>query len=254
MVILHDGKAVIVGVNINPNDLPENLEVIGCNMTGTDHLPWDYIKDKGIKVISLEGETEFLKSITSTAEHTMGLIIALFRRYQEGFCNPQLPRNSLTGHTLKGKTLGIIGCGRIGKQVADMASEAFDMDVRVYDNDRRQANLDLLLSNSDVVSIHIPLKENEGFFTKDMFSKMKPTAFYVNTSRPGITAPDELYWALINDTIAGAAIDFIDDMGLHFLMKEHNLILTNHQGGNTYEDRQKTYDFIVEKIDKYFDK
>lgn len=261
MQLLHNGQAVLIGVeDIKPEDLPDNLKVIGCPMTGTEHLPWDYIKAKGIKVISLHGETEFLQEITSTAEHAMGLILALLRNYRPAFFFPYEERNAYTGHTLKGKTLGILGYGRIGKQVERIA-EAFQMNVVSFDNAKTpnwteefltDKPLVELVQNSDIVSLHIPLSGNEGFFGKWLFQLMKPTSYFVNTSRLGVVEPGALLWALENKAIAGAAVDFTEAPELREYEKTHdNLILTPHLGGNTFEDREKTLNFIKAKVDAY---
>lgn len=258
MQILHDGLAVIVGIErVEPKMLPDNIKVIGCNATGTDHLPWDFIEKKGIRVYSLKDEREFLRGITSTAEHTVGLIISLLRNYKRAF-NSEDKRDTLTGGTISGKTLGIIGWGRVGVQVDEIA-QALGMNVLIYDNDPNvlspRNDLGRLLDESDIVSLHIPLDGNEGFFTKEMFERMKPTAYLINTSRPGVVDEKALREALKNGTIAGAAVDFMEDKRLlnmaKSLTREYNLILTNHIGGNTYEDRQRTYDFIRAKVDAW---
>jgi len=90
---------------------------VGCNATSTEHLNW--VREKGIKVIDLKGETEFLNTICSTAEHAVGLMLALARNYKTALHSPYSDRESYKGHTLAGKNLGIIGYGRIGRQVAE---------------------------------------------------------------------------------------------------------------------------------------
>ena len=244
MKILND-KAIVIGLEkINLNDFPK-LEVLGVNTTGLDHLPWKEIHKRNIKVISLKGETEFLKDITSTAEHTIGLMIALSRGYHKA-----LNTNERTiGHTLSGKTLGIVGYGRIGKQVKKIAKA---LGMKVITCEKNFKKLEKLLKKSDIVSIHIPLEENEGFFTRIMFQKMKPSAYLINTSRDKVIEEGALIWALENDIIAGAGIDFIDDEKLVNYSKLHDdLILTNHIGGATIEDRKKTKDFIIKKVLNY---
>ena len=253
MQTLHAGKAVLIGAEkVDFKEFPKNLQVIGCNMTGTDNLPWDFINAKGIKVISLEGETEFLNEITSTAEHTIGLVIALLRNYKLGFRWPTRERDSSVGHTVNGKTLGIIGHGRVGKQVERMAI-ALGMAVRICEKVHKEEELNELLKKSDVVSLHIPLTGNDGFFGKYMFSMMKSAAYFINTSRLGVVAPEALLWALKESFIAGAAVDFIEDKDLldYERLGFGNLILTNHCGGNTHEDREKTLNFVKEKVDEY---
>jgi len=256
MQLLHKGKAAIVG--FEDFDLPESVEVIGCNATSTEHL--DKYREKGIKVLDLKGETEFLSTVTSTAEHTIGLIIALARNYKTALHSPYKDRDFYKGHTLRGKTLGIIGLGRVGKQMTLYAhtllmrvayAERGDYVKGISESAPRYVDL---LQRSDFVTLHIPLEGNEGFFTLEMFHQMKKTAYLINTSRSGIIKDGELLWALENNLIAGAAIDFTDDEELLEYEKENdNLILTNHLGGNTEEDRKRTEDFIISKIDKYFE-
>lgn len=261
MKILHDGQAVILGLEkINLDDFPD-LQVIGCNMTGTDHLPIKEMERRGIKLISLKGETEFLKEITSTAEHTIGLIIALLRNYKTALNGPYEDRGIYKGHTLKGKTLGIAGYGRVGKQIAEIGKvlgmrvviyEPYLMDWNTHDWALGPA---ALCKESNILSLHIPLPGNEGFFTRAMFQQMKPTAYLINTSRDGVIEKGALKWALENKIIAGAAVDFTDDEELvHYARDHDNLILTPHIGGCTYEDMEKTEEFITNKVEEYINK
>lgn len=263
MKVLNNGKAILIGLEyFNPDDYPL-LEVVGCNCTGLDHLPWKQIKERNIKVISLKDYPLFLKTIFSTAEHTIGLIIALLRNYKTALNAPYQDREAYTGHILSGKTLGILGGnGRIGTQLAKIA-DAFGMKILVYDKKPclpwrfekkcfMEVGLDELLKESDIVSIHIHLQGNEGFFTKEMFIKMKPTAIIINTSRDAILEKGALLWALENSIIAGAGIDFIDDSELLEYSKTHNnLVLTNHIGGCTVEDMVRTEEFIIRQVNKY---
>ena len=255
-----NNKAIVVGLEkINLDDFP-NLEVIGCNMTSCEHLPLEEMKRRGIKVISLKDYPEFLKSITSTAEHTIGLIIALLRKYKEVINTPTYllgERDEYLGHTLFGKTLGIIGYGRVGKQV-DAVAKALGMEVITFDRYEGLAHifyvgsLEQVLAESDIVSIHIPLEGNEGFLTKEHLKRMKSTAYLINTSRNGVIEKGVLLDSLQNKIIAGAAIDFIDDPELmEYSKRNNNLILTSHLGGNTFEDRQRTENFIIERVNNH---
>lgn len=254
MRILHDGRAVIVGLEkLDLNEFP-TLEAVGCNMTSTEHLPLQEMEQRGIKLISLKGETKFLQTITSTAEHTIGLIVALMRNYKAALNGPYDGRERYKGFRLKSKHLGIIGLGRIGQQVKKTAL-ALGMAVHDYDkNQQGVADLGehLLLPSCDIVSIHIPLSGNEGFFTQAMFEQMKPSAYLINTSRPGIVEKGALLWALENKKIAGAAVDFVDDDELvRYAERSDNLILTPHLGGCTVEDMSATEKFIEQKVEEY---
>lgn len=253
MKVLHNGQAVILGLEkLNLDAFPQ-LRVVGCNMTGTEHLPIEEMERRGIKLISLKGEKDFLRTITSTAEHTIGLIIALLRNYKTALNGPYQDREAYKGHTLSGKTLGIIGLGRVGRQVMNIA-QMFCMHVASFDKDYKsiQATEIHRVMTADVLSLHIPLVGNEGFFTRDMFEQMRSTSYFVNTSRSGVVEPGALLWALENKLIAGAAVDFTDDEALvQYAATHDNLILTNHIGGNTHEDRQRTEEFIERKVEEY---
>ena len=253
MRALRGGQAVIVGLEeLNLDEFP-SLRAVGCNMTGTDHLPEEEMKKRGIKLISLKGETEFLQTITSTAEHTIGLIIALLRNYKTALNGPYKDRETYKGHTLRGKTLGIIGYGRVGKQVKKLA-DAFGMAVFPLDTSFQNihSNEIRMCMGADIVSIHIPLSGNEGHFTRAMFEEMRPTSYFINTSRSGVVEKGALLWALENKKIAGAAVDFVDDEELvHYARDHDNLILTPHLGGCTYEDMERTEKFIEEKVEEY---
>lgn len=259
MKIISEGRGLVVGFEpFDISDYPK-LEVIGCPATSCEHLPWDEIKKRGIKVISLasprDKETEeFLSTISSTAEHTIGLIIALLRNYKAALNGPYKDREAYRGHTLRGKTVLVFGRGRIGKQIINMAwplgmeTLSFDTD----DWDGTDIFLWNMLEDADIVSVHIPLSGNEGFFTKEMFQQMRPESYFINTSRSGVVDKGALLWALEHGIIAGAAVDFIDDPDLVRYEKTHdNLILTNHLGGCTFEDMQRTEDFIVRKIEEF---
>ena len=255
--MLYDGQAIIVGFEkFNLSDYTD-LKVLGCNATSIEHLPLEECKKRGIKVISLQGETKFLRGITSTAEHTIGLIIALLRNYKTALNGPYKDREEYKGYTLAGKTLGIIGYGRVGKQVEKIewalglhtVIYELNMDFKISD---WALSLEGLCMSSDIVSLHIPLEGNEGFLTKEIFKLMKPTAYFINTSRSKIVEDGALLWALENKIIAGAAVDFIDDPGLmEYAIKNNNLILTNHIGGCTFEDMERTETFITQKIEDY---
>lgn len=252
MRLFHNGQAALIGFEKIDWDSFPNLKVVGCNATSTEHIDEECTK-RGIKIISLKGETEFLKGISSTAEHTIGLIIALMRNYKRSFIDSCQKRNFYKGHTIRDKVLGIIGYGRVGRQVEQIA-HGFQMTTIAMDITSNEDQIKLLFDTSDIITLHIPLSDNKSFFKLDMFKKMKPKAYLINTSRSGIIEKGALLTALKEGYIAGAAVDFIDDSDLLFYSKSHdNLILTNHQGGCTFEDMELTKNFIINKINNYIE-
>ncbi|MCF6175746.1 MAG: D-isomer specific 2-hydroxyacid dehydrogenase family protein [Victivallaceae bacterium] len=234
-----------------------SLKVIATPSTGTDHLPMNYLNSRRVKVISLRQYPDLLKQITSTAELTWGLLLALIRHIPWGFRSVkagQWQRNKFTGHQLSGKTCGIIGYGRLGKIVANYAL-AFGMRVIVYDLEQAttlphgiiQVGLNELLSQADVITLHIHLNEqNRGFIGAAEMDKMHKHTVIINSSRGAIIDESALLQRLASGRLAGAAVDVIDgewgDINIHpmveYARKHKNLLITPHIGGVSYEAQQ----------------
>lgn len=242
----------------------KHLKIIAVPATGTDHIDRKTAEERGVRILSLAGETEFLSTVTSTAELALGLIISLLRhipRAHASVMSGHWDREAFRGHALAGKTLGIVGYGRLGKMMATFG-KAVGMKV-IYSDPHEKGSLSLsdVLRNADVISLHVPLNsETEGMIGKAEFSSMKPTAILINTSRGKIVKEDELIDALKNGTIAGYAADVLGDEVdfagkaksplIDYAQKHDNVILTPHIGGCTEEDREKTDVFIAEKVVK----
>lgn len=254
----------------------ENLKVIVSATTGLNHIDIKEANSRGIKILSLKGETEFLETVTATAEHTMGLILSLIRHTPQAHnsvMNGKWDRNLFKGHDLFGKTIGIIGYGRLGKIVAKYAT-AFGMNVMAYDTksiskDEPVENAPLyhVLSQSDIITLHASyLPENEGIFDKTYFDKMKKGAVFINTARGEIVNEKSLLEALETKHLSGAALDVIaneqdlpispiNDNPIYKYAREYdNLILTPHIGGATYDSMYKTEVFMAHKLVEFFDK
>ena len=240
---------------------PKLKAVVSCT-TGLDHIDTDYCREKGIKVISLKGETDFLQDVYATAEHTWALILSLIRKVPFAFDDVKRgnwDREKWQGCELRGKTLGIVGYGRVGQQVYGIA-DAFGMDVLFHDKKYDFYSLDKVLKTSDIITVHVPLDEStRGMFGAEQFAMMKPTSYFVNTSRGAIIQEDALLGALIEKKIAGAALDVVnDEPNIYHALKmyidwsdKHNLIITPHIAGNTAESREKTQLFISHKIKEF---
>lgn len=164
---------------------------------------------------------------------------------------------------LVGKTMGIIGFGRIGQKTAQIA-EAFGMKVLynsrtqnsdLESNTRKYASLDELLANSDVVSLHCPLTDtNKGFINKDALAKMKKSAFLINTARGLLIAEADLAEALNNGKIAGAALDVVSLEPIaqdNPLLSAKNLIITPHIAWASQEARQRLMDIAVKNVQAF---
>lgn len=244
------------------------LKIIATPTTGLNHIDCVFAESKGVRVISLNGEREFLDNITPTAELAFGLMLSLFRNIPSAIQHVKgngWSRDLFIGEELKGKTLGILGLGRLGKMMSRFAL-AFEMNVLFYDVDEKvsdsevqRVELDMLLSSSDVISIHIPLNDStEGFLCSDKISKIKKGSYLINTSRGEVLDEVALLSALEAKGIAGAALDVVcnepDDSGqiesklVEYSKVHKNLIITPHIGGACYDSMRATEEFITRKI------
>lgn len=213
---------------------PFNGRVVACPCTGIDHIKAD-------KVIYLDKEWKASQGlmVTSTAEHTFSLILQLAK---------------LNKMQLYGKTLGIIGYGRLGSMVAEYA-DAFGMEVMFNDVDKTIRDwfisipLNHLFEKSDIISIHVPLNdETKGMIGYDEFRQMKIGALLINTSRPEIVNEQALMYNLVA-RLDGFADDFRDSHNI--ILKYDNVISTPHIGGNCKEARIATDVYIANKVKEY---
>lgn len=243
-------------------DRAPNLKVVATPTTGLDHMDLEELKRRGVAVLSLRGEREFLDSITATAELSCALMLALARNVvaaHTSVVGGRWNREAFEGSSLYGKTLGIIGRGRLGTMMAGYG-EALGMTVIFADpNVDGGVSLEELLEESDVVSIHAHLsEETEGLICERSLSRMKTSALLINTSRGKIVDEDVLVAALEAGEIAGYATDVLAEeltfKGIahgnliDFAKKHSNVIITPHIGGMTREAREATDVFIAERL------
>ena len=251
-------------------DKAKQLKVIASGTTGLNHIDVDYATKKGIKIFNPSG----INTI-ATAEHTIALILSLIRKIPWAFDslkNAEWNRAKFFGRELNGKTLGLIGMGRIGSHVAKIA-KSFGMSVVVFDPyinmgvakslDVQIVDLDYLLSHSDVISIHAALTpETENLLTLERFKKMKKGSILINAARGKILNSNDLLTALKENIISGAAIDAVSDILDEPIQKNHpllvfarensNLLLTPHIGGSTEESVSNAGNILANQILEYF--
>ncbi len=252
-------------------DAAPNLKVIASPTTGLNHIDLGAAEEKGIKVISLKGRRDFLDKIFATSEHTMALMLALLRRIPAAFnrvLSGEWNRQKFVGQEISGKTIGIVGLGRLGTRVAEIANA---MGAKIIAADPHangdkapqyvtMVQLPELLAGADIVSVHIPLeKETENLFGEHEFQTMKQGAFFINTSRGEVVNESALLRALESGHLGGAAVDVMageDGSGAHLAgnslisyAKNHdNLIITPHLGGATRESMALTEELIAREV------
>lgn len=254
-------------------DAGRRLRAIVTATTGLDHIDVDYAQSKGITVLSLRGEPNFLATVSATAEHTWALLLALLRRIPHAFGaakRGEWNRNAFRGHELDGKRLGLIGLGRIGRKVARYGL-AFGMEVAAYDPYavewiepvERFNTLADLLRRSDVLSLHIPLNnQTRGMIDSEQLSWLPAGSVVINTSRGEIVNEMALTDALEHKHLSGAAMDVLAHERdperrrlsplLAYARTHDNLIITPHIGGATHESMAKTEVFMARKLVNFF--
>ena len=233
----------------------KRLKVISTYSVGYDHIDIEFAKKKKIRV----GYTPEVLT-NATADLSFSLIIDLLRRVSEGDriiragkWNEIYGAYDYVGLDLQEKTLGILGMGRIGSTLAKRA-KAFNMKI-IYHNRKpvskskeklsgaKYVPFSQLLAKSDIISIHVPhTKQTDQLFNKQIFSKMKNSAFIINTARGKIINEKDLITALKNQTIAGAALDVFEKEPIgknHPFVKLQNIVLAPHIGSSTKETREK---------------
>ena len=246
-------------------DFAKKLKVISTYSVGFDHIDVKYAKKKKIRV----GYTP--KVLTdATANLTFSLLLDISRRITEG---DRIIRNGkwreiygahdYVGLDLQGKTLGILGLGRIGKTLAKRAN-AFDMKIAYHNRKRlskikeksmrvKYTSFEKLITQSDIISIHVPhTKETDQMFNMKIFEKMKKSSFLINTSRGQIVNEKDLITALKRKIIAGAGLDVFEIEPItkkNPLVKLQNVVLVPHIGSSTNETRIKMAEITVKNLD-----
>lgn len=245
-----------------------SLRAVLTPTTGLNHIALEETRRRGVKVFHLRGQTAFLETVTSTAEHTWGLLLALLRRVPwafEAVRDGRWEQRPFRGHELKGKTLGLVGCGRLGRIVAGYG-HAFAMRVIVYDpyidvlpeGVERAATPSALAGQSDVLSLHFPLNASTiGFIDRATLEHLPRGAVVVNTSRGEVVDEEALLDLLESGHLAGYAADVLGDEHLvaeasHPLVvyarTHENVLLTPHIGGAAWEAIEATDRFIIDRF------
>ena len=190
----------------------DQLKFIDVAFTGVDHVGLKAAKEKNISVSNASGYSN-----EAVSELVFGMVISIARniRQTEDRCREGKTKEGLVGWEIKGKTVGIIGYGRIGKRTAELF-HAFDAELLIYDQTDKpeyieQTSLEDLLGRSDIVVLHCPLIDStRGLIDAKKLSLMKKTAILINVARGPVVNAKDLADALNNEVIAGAGIDVFD--------------------------------------------
>ena len=242
--------------------LAPSLKLISQTGRTFAHIDLPYATRRGIAVAVTSAD-----SGGSTVELTIGLILAVLRRIPEVDRRMrEEPWPAVAGQVLEGKTLGIIGLGRIGTQVARIA-RLFRAEVlavgrtlteeRAREAGAEAATLEKLLRESDIVTLHVPLRpETRGLIGEKEISLMKRGAILINTARGPIVSEPALLAALQNGRLGGAGLDVYDEEPLpmdHPLRRLNNVVLLSHRGYATVEVLRERYHLAMENILSFLD-
>lgn len=269
-----DALASLLSDRIDCNLLQQakKLRIIAQYAVGYDNIDVQCATQLGIYVTNTPGVlTE------ATAELAWALILAVARRIVESDhfvrwgewdrLKTGWHPHMMLGVELKGKVLGIVGLGRIGSRVAEIAVKGFNMKVIYYDTSRNERmerelgaeyrDLDTLLGEADIISIHVPLtKETFHLINEDRLRRMKKGAILINTARGAIVDTDALVKALREGWIAGAGLDVFEQEPLplnHPLTAFKNVVLVPHIGSATYESRHAMAELVAENLIAFYE-
>ena len=259
-----DGWIIRSGTTLDSKIIEKavNLSVIGRAGVGVDNIDISAATRRGIVVMNTPDANTI-----SAAEHTMALILALSRNISSGhngLSKGEWNRDMLIGSELHDKTIGIVGLGKIGKEVMQR-SKAFNMQILGYDpfipddffrvDEVKICDLDYLIKKSDFITLHIPLtNDTKNLFDYENLIKMKKEARIINVARGGIINEEDLSKVLKEKKIAGAALDVFQSEPLDYkspLISAPNIILTPHLGASTLEAKESVSISICNQVKNF---
>lgn len=249
-------------------DAASRLQIIVSATTGLNHIDLEAAAARGIKVLCLRGEVDFLRNVRATAELTIGLMLSMLRQIPQAGASVRQgcwDRDTFRGNELYELPIGIVGYGRLGTLVAGYLHAfgsqvyAYDPFVKISDSQVKQTEtLPELLSKSRLVSLHASYSpETDSFFDQSCFAHMQPGSWFVNTARGELVDETALLDALASGHLAGAAVDVLRAETsptlakhplVHFAREHENLLLTPHIGGCTKESMGRAELFMAQKL------
>jgi D-3-phosphoglycerate dehydrogenase len=251
-----------------------NLKFIGCPTTSIDHIDIDFCNINNIKIFSLSKNKKLLSSITSTSELTSWFILEFARSassYVSEVAKGNWDRYAIPSNSLNGKTLGVIGLGRIGMQVAKIFTNFgmkivyFDINKKYFNNFKRASSISKLFELSDFVTIHVNgTLENTNLINREVLRYSKATGVYlINTSRGLVVNEIDIIEGLDSGQLNGYATDVLlneNSVSLKWLhqnplwlrsVKDKDVIITPHIGGSTIDSLRKVDTYILNLLAKH---
>lgn len=250
----------------------KNLKVIVMPSMGIDHIDQQSCKKHNVELHCLADNKSFIRKIHSTSEYTLGLILSLLKKFPWSSFSVADKGNWLAtnfrGFDLQNKTVGIIGYGNIGSQLDKLLS-SFEVNTLKYDPyieqlDDTYVDLDTLLLNSDIITLHVPLtEETKNMINKECFNKMKEV-FFINASRGQVVNDLDLIQALERGNVKSAALDVLngespegvnDHVLVNYARDNDNLLITPHCGGSSTDGLRQIFNYssnlLVERLESF---
>ncbi len=261
--------SVMVHSHLNRKQLDRfpNLKLITTRSVGYDHIDLHYAHERGIPVVNVPDYGSHV-----IAEHVFALLLASIRRVLEGETETEsgvFEDEGLMGMSLKGKTIGVVGTGKIGAHVCRIASHGFLMDTIAYDvhpnKDLAEEyhfhyvdSLDELYQRSDIITLHVPLFDStRHMINKETIGKMKDGVVLINTSRGGLIKTEDLLDALRAGKFSHVALDVVEHEDnikeAQELLSFPNLIITPHIAYYTRESVENMYSSVVKSMRDFFE-
>ncbi len=245
------------------------LRLISTATTGATHIDADALAARGVELMTLKGQTALLGGLTPAAEHSWALLMACARKLPSAVSSVAAgdwDRVRFPGMMLKGRTIGLVGMGRIGGWMARYA-DAFGMNVLYHDPHADGApvhatavDLDTLASRADVISVHVhATPDTRGMIDRRVVSRFKPGAIFINTSRGEITDEVALVDALDQGVLAAVGVDVLtgepeirDNVLWQYAQHHDNVVITPHIGGFCPDAVDIVTEFAAQRIAEFF--
>lgn len=260
-------------INVEILDNANNLKIICSPTTGLNHIDVEEVAKRNIRILSLKGENQFLRTIRATPEHFFGLTLSLLRNYRTCFISPQnsvWDRDLFRGYEIYNKNVGIIGFGRVGKLLAKYFS-CFDANVFFYDineliqeefSAKKMDSIDDVIKNSEIILLCASYCEDNKEFIDRRAIDMMENKYFINAARGELVDEEYLLKKIVDNHFNGIAVDVIqnESEGQNRLdqfvkvSENTNFILTPHIGGATFESMWKTEEFISKKLVELYKK
>ena len=238
-----------------------DLLAVSTNAAGYDTVDVAACTKAGVLVVNQSGG-----NAEAVAEHVLGMMLSLSKRIAESNValrqRPNITPAEFTGHDIKGKTIGIVGLGNVGRRIAEICRLAFGMKILACDphlsadeitrRGAEKTDLDSLLSRSDFISVNCPLTaETRGLIGAAQFARIQPHAYFITTARGGVCDEAALAQALEAGKLAGAGIDVWQQEPTapgHPLMRFDNVLVSPHSAGVTFEARATVMQMAAEQV------